>query len=103
MARVWHTAKSMEGEGSPSNREDRPASPEVALAAAASSSTASSSESGKISSLDWSASSRESSSTSSTSNSDESSDSDRGGYVEIMLSDTNTKHRDADVEEGEIG
>jgi hypothetical protein len=52
MAHVRHTAKAMEGEGSPSNREDRPASPEVAEAAAASSSAASSSESGKISGLD---------------------------------------------------
>jgi hypothetical protein len=93
----------MEGEGSPSNREDQLAPPEAAEAAAASSSAASSSESGKISGLDWSASSRESCSTSSTPSSDESSDSDGRGYVEIMLSDTDRKHRDADVEEGEIG
>jgi hypothetical protein len=74
MARVRHTAKAMKGEGSPSNREDRPVSPEVAETAVASSSAASNLESGKISGLDWSASSRESSSTSSTSNSDESCD-----------------------------
>jgi hypothetical protein len=53
-ARVRHTAKAMEGEGSPSNREDQAAPPEVAKAAAASSSATSSSESGKISGLDWS-------------------------------------------------
>jgi hypothetical protein len=69
----------MEGEGYPSNREDRPASPEVAEAVVASSSAASGSESGKISGLDWSASSRGSGSISSTSNSDESNDSDSGG------------------------
>jgi hypothetical protein len=50
----------MEDEGSPSNREVQAAPPEAAEAAAASSSSSSSSESGKISSLDWSASSRES-------------------------------------------
>jgi hypothetical protein len=52
MARVRYTAKAMVGEGSPSNREDRPASPEVAEAIVASSSKASSSKSGKVSSLD---------------------------------------------------
>jgi hypothetical protein len=93
----------MEGEGSPSNREDHPTPPEVTEVAAASSLAASISESGKISGLDWSASSRESGSTSSTSSSDESNDSGSGGYVEIMLSDTDAKNRPADVEEGEIG
>jgi hypothetical protein len=59
-------------------------------------------ESGKISGLDGSVSSRESGSSSSTSNSDESNDSDSGGDVEIMLSNTNIKKPDAGVEEGEI-
>jgi hypothetical protein len=103
MARVRNIAKVMEGEGSPSNREDQPAPPVVTKAAATSSSAASSSESSKISGLDWSASSRESGSNSSTSSSDESSDLDGGGYVKIMLSDTDTNRHDADVEEGEIG
>jgi hypothetical protein len=48
----------MEGEGSPSNREDRPVSPEVAETAAASSSASSSSESSMISGLDGSVSSQ---------------------------------------------
>jgi hypothetical protein len=103
MACVRHTDKVMEGEGSPSNREDRPASPKVAEAAAASSSAASSLESSKISGLDGSASSSESGSSSSTSSSDENNHSGSGGYVEIMLSDTDAKNRAADVEEGEIG
>jgi hypothetical protein len=60
MARVRHTAKAMEDEGLPSNREVQAAPPEAAEAAVASSSSSSSSEFGKISSLDWSASSRES-------------------------------------------
>jgi hypothetical protein len=93
----------MEGEGSPSNHEDRPASPEAAKAAAVSSSVASSSESGKISSLDWSASPRRSGNTSSTSNSDESNDSDSEGFVQIMLSDTDAKKQATDVEEGVVG
>jgi hypothetical protein len=93
----------MEGEGSPSNREDQATPPEAAEATATSSSAASISESGKISGLDWSASSRESDNTSSTSSSDESNDSGSRGYVEIMLSDTDAKKRAADVEEGEIG
>jgi hypothetical protein len=91
----------MEGEGSPSNREDRPASPEVAEAAATSSSVVSSSESGN--GLDWSSSSRESGSTSSTYSRDESNDSGSGGYVKIMLSDTDAKNRVANMEEDEIG
>jgi hypothetical protein len=62
MARVRHTVKAMEGDGSPSNQEEHPASPVVADVAAASSSSSSSSEFGKISGLDGSASSRESSS-----------------------------------------
>jgi hypothetical protein len=103
MARIRHTAKVMEDEGSPSNREDRPPSREAAEVAAASSSAASSSESGKNSGLDGTASSRESGSFSSTSNSDESTDSDSGGYVEIMLSDTYAKNHAADIEEGDIG
>jgi hypothetical protein len=69
MARVRNSAKAMEGEGLPSNHEDRHASPEAVEVAAASSSAASSSESGKISVLDWSSSSRGSGSTSYTSNS----------------------------------
>jgi hypothetical protein len=92
----------MEGEGSPSNHEDRLASPEVAEAATASSLVASSSEYGKIFGLDWSASSRESSSSSSTSSSDENNDSGSGGYVDIMLSDTDVEKRATDMEEGEI-
>jgi hypothetical protein len=66
MAHVRHTAKAKEGEGSPSNHEDRPASPEAAEATAASSSASSSSESGKISGLDGIASFRENGSSSST-------------------------------------
>jgi hypothetical protein len=93
----------MEGEGSPSNREDQATPPEAAEAAAASSSASSSSETGRISGLDCSASSRESGNTSSTSSSDESNDSGSGGYVEIMLSDTDAEKHVADVEEGEIG
>jgi hypothetical protein len=93
----------MEGKGSSSNREDRLASLEVVEAVAASSSAASSSKSGKISGLDWSASSRESDSSLSTSSSDENNDSGSGGYVDIMLSDTDVEKRAADVEEGEIG
>jgi hypothetical protein len=92
----------MEGQGSPSNQEEHPASPVVADAAATSSSLSSSSESGKISGLDGSASSRESGSSTSTSNSDASSDSDSGGDVEIVLSNTDAKKRVADIEEGEI-
>jgi hypothetical protein len=42
-------------------------------------------------------------STSSTSSSDESNDSGSGGYVEIMLSNTDAKKCAVDVEEGEIG
>jgi hypothetical protein len=103
MARVKHTAKAMEDEGSPSNREVQAAPLEAAEAVAGSSSSSSSSESGKISGLDWSASSRESVSTSSSSSSDESNDSGSGGYVEIMLSDTDVKTRATDEEEGEIG
>jgi hypothetical protein len=60
MARVRHTAKAMEGEGSPLNREVQDASLEVAEATTASSSSSSISEFGKVSGLDWSASSRES-------------------------------------------
>jgi hypothetical protein len=60
-------------------------------------------ESGKIFGLDWSASSRESDNTSSTSISDESNGSSSGGYVDIMLSNTDAEKRGADVEEGEIG
>jgi hypothetical protein len=93
----------MEGEGSPSNQEEQPASPEVVEAAATSSSAASSLESAKISGLDWFASSRESGSTLFTSNSNERNDSGSGGYVEIMLRDTDAKNRAADMEEGEIG
>jgi hypothetical protein len=44
MARIRHTAKMMEGEGSPSNHEEWPASLEVAEVAVASSSVSSSSE-----------------------------------------------------------
>jgi hypothetical protein len=62
MARVRHTVKAMEGDGSPSNQEERPASPVVADVAAASSSSSSSSEFGKISRLDGSARSHESNS-----------------------------------------
>jgi hypothetical protein len=93
----------MEGEGSPSNQKDRPASPLTADGTAASSSSSSSLESGNIFGLAGSASSRESGNSMSTLNSDTSSDSDSGGDVEIMLSDTNSKKRDAGVEEGEIG
>jgi hypothetical protein len=103
MARVRHTAKAIEGEGSPSNHEDRPASPEATEAAAASSSSSSSLESGKISDLDGTASSRESGSSTSSLNSDASSDSDSEGDVEIMLSDTDAKKRATDIEEGDIG
>jgi hypothetical protein len=67
------------------------------------SSSSSSSEYGKISGLDWSASSRESGITLSTSSSDESNDSGSGGYVEIMLSDIDAKKCAADLEEGKIG
>jgi hypothetical protein len=93
----------MEDEGSPSNREVQAASPEAAEAVAASSSSSSSLESGKIFGLDWSASSHKSGSSSSTSSSYESNDSGSGGYVEIMLSDTDAKKHAANVEEGEIG
>jgi hypothetical protein len=93
----------MEGEGLPLNLEVQAAPLEAAEATIASSSSSSSSESGKISSLDWSTSSRESGITSFTSSSDESNDSISGGYVEIMLSDKDAKKRAADVEEGEIG
>jgi hypothetical protein len=92
----------MEDEGS-SNREVQAPPPEAAEAAAASSSSSSSSESGKIFVLDWSANSRESGSTSSSSSRDESNDSGSGGYLEIMLSDTNVKKCAANVEDGEIG
>jgi hypothetical protein len=92
----------MEDEGSSSNR-GKQAAPEVTEAAATSSTSTSSSESGKISGLDWSASSRESGSTSSSSSSDENSGSG-GSYVEIMPSDTDVGKRVlVDVEEGEIG
>jgi hypothetical protein len=93
----------MEDEGSSSNRGKQAAPPKAMEAIATSSTSSSSSESGKISGLDWSASSRESGSTSSTSSSDENSNSGGGSYVEIMLSDTDAGKRDADVEEGEIG
>jgi hypothetical protein len=93
----------MEGEGSPSNREDRLTSPKVAESATASSSSSFSSESGKISGLDGFASSRESGSSTSSLNSYASSDSDSGGDVEIILSDTDAKKHAAEVEEGEIG
>jgi hypothetical protein len=92
----------MEDEGSSSNRGKQTA-PEVTEAAVTSSTSTSSSESGKISGLDWSASSRESGSTSSSSSSDENSSSG-GSYVEIMPSDTDAGKRVlVDVEEGEIG
>jgi hypothetical protein len=93
----------MEGEELPSNREAQAAPLEVAEAAAASTSSSSSSKSGKISGLDWSTSSRESGSTPSTSSSDESNDSGTGGYVEIMLSNTDAEKRAINMEEGEIG
>jgi hypothetical protein len=93
----------MQGEGSPSNREEQASLLEVAEAVVTSSSASSSLKSGKISGLDWSASSRKSGSTSSTSSSDESNGSGSGGYVDIMLSDTDVEKRGADVEEGEIG
>jgi hypothetical protein len=93
----------MEGEGSPLNREEQASLLEVAEAAVTSSSASSSLKSGKISGLDWSTSSRKSGSTSSTSSSDESNGSGSGGYVDIMLSDTDVEKRGADVEEGEIG
>jgi hypothetical protein len=93
----------MEGEGSPSNREEQAVPLEAAEAAATSSSASSSSESGKISGLDWSASSRESGSTLSTSSSNETNGSGSGGYVDIMLRGTYVEKRGADVEEGEIG
>jgi hypothetical protein len=93
----------MEDEGSSSNRGKQATPPEAMEAIATSSTSSSSSESGKISGLDWSASSRESGSTSSTSSSDENNSSGGGSYVEIMLSDTDAGKRDADVEEGEIG
>lgn len=102
MARIRHKVKAMEGDGSPSNQEDRPASPHAADAIAASSSSSSSSEFGKISGLDGSASSRENSISSSTSNSDESSDPDSEDDVQIMLSDTYAKKIEAGAEEGEI-
>jgi hypothetical protein len=92
----------MEDEGSSSNRGEQAAPPEATEAIATSSASSSSSESGKISDLDWSASSRESGSTSSTSSSDGSKSSGDGSYVEIMLSNTYAGKRDADVEEGEI-
>jgi hypothetical protein len=93
----------MEDEGSSSNCGEQAAPPEATEAIATSSTSSSSSESGKISGLDWSASSRESGSTSSTSSSDEIKSSSGGSYVEIMLSDTDAGKHDADVEEGEIG
>jgi hypothetical protein len=93
----------MEDEGSSSNRGKQEAPPEATEANATSSTSSSSSESGKISGLDWSASSRESGSTSSISSSDENSSSGGGSYVEIILSNTDVGKRDADVEEGEIG
>jgi hypothetical protein len=101
MARVRHMAKAMEGEGSPSNHEERPASLEDAEPTAASSSLSSSSESGKISGLDGSASSRESGNSTFNSDSDESSDSSSGGDVEITLSDIDAGTH-AGIEEGEI-
>jgi hypothetical protein len=103
MARIRHTAKVMEGEGSSLNHEEQDAPLGAAEAIAASSSSTSSSESGKISGLDWSAISHESGSTSSTSSSDESKGSGNGSYVKIMLSDTDVEKCGADVEEGEIG
>jgi hypothetical protein len=92
----------MEGEGSLWNREVQAAPLKVAEATAVSSSSSSSLESGMVSGIDWSASSRESDNNSSTSSSDESNDSGSGRYVEIMLSDTYAKRRVIDVE-GEIG
>jgi hypothetical protein len=92
----------MEDEGSFSNRGKQEMPPEATEVNVTSSTLSSSTESGKISGLDWSASSRESGSTSSTSSSDENSSSGDGSYVEIMLSDTDGGKRDADVE-GEIG
>jgi hypothetical protein len=92
----------MEGEGSPSNHEEHPASTEVAEPPAASSSSLSSSKSGKISGLDGFASSRESNNSSSNYDSDECSDSTSGGDVEITLSDVDVDKTDASVEEGEI-
>jgi hypothetical protein len=93
----------MEDEGSSSNRGEQAAPPEATEAIATSSTSSFISESGKISGLDWSASSRESGSTLSTSSSEESKSLGGGSYVEIMLSDTDAGKRDADVEEGEIG
>jgi hypothetical protein len=93
----------MEDEGSSSNHGEQAAPPEATEAIATSSTSTSISESGKISGLDWSASSHESGSTSSTSSSDESKSSDGGSYVEIKLSNTDIGKRDADMEEGEIG
>jgi hypothetical protein len=93
----------MESDGSPSNREEQAGPLEAAETAATSSSASSGTKSGKISVLDWSASSRESDNTASTFSSDENNDSGSGGYVDIMLSDTNVEKRTADEEEGEIG
>jgi hypothetical protein len=52
MARIRHTAKVMEGEGSSLNHEEQDAPLGAAEAIATSSSSTSSSESGKISGLD---------------------------------------------------
>jgi hypothetical protein len=93
----------IEGEGSSSNRGGQAAPPEATEAIATSSTSSSSTESGKISGLDWSASSCKSGNISSTSSSDEIKSSGDGSYVEIVLSDTDAAKRDADVEEGEIG
>jgi hypothetical protein len=93
----------MEDEGSSSNRKKQEVPPEAAEVNAISSTSSPSTEFGKISGLDWSASSRESGSTSSTSSSDDNNSSGDGSYVEIMPSDTDAGKHDADVEEGEIG
>jgi hypothetical protein len=93
----------MEEEGSSLNHGKQEMLPEATEVNATSSTSSSSSESGKISGLDWSASSHESGSTSSTSSSDENNSSGGGSYVEIMLSDIDAGKRDADVEEGDIG
>jgi hypothetical protein len=71
----------IEDEGSSSNRGKQAVPLEATEAIATSSTLSSSSESGKISGLDWSASSRESGSTLSTSSSNESSSSGGGSYV----------------------
>jgi hypothetical protein len=78
----------MEDEGSSSNHGEQAAPLEATEAIATPSTSSSSSESGKISGLHWSASSRKSGNTSSTSSSDESKSSGGGSYVEIMMSDT---------------